>query len=518
MKSLVNIICLLSAFTRAQDHGEHEEHCPPENPNCHVPTGVPTPNPTPGPSTPYPTFIYSIDFADTIETKVYPDDGTEMDYYGFATAINHNTAIVGAYGSKDKGQNSGSVYIYTTNATTFPYYDDGTTPWTFVQKLVVEHWEERCNKEGCEYVEVNDHQAENGQFGYSLAVWGDTIVVGAHRQEAQHAGGGGVYIYQKASSGLWTTKQVLSADDGHAYHYFGYSTAIYDDTIILGAAGDEHGGVSSGSAYVYEYDGEYDAWFQVAKLTTSSAQAFDNFGAAVDVYKKYAVIGATGDTTLGTDAGAAFVYVRFGTWVQEYKLVASDGDQKHYFGCSVSVYEDTVAVGAYQGHGHWDYAGAVYIYTVNADGIWTLQSKVVAHDGMSEDKFGWSLSLYKDTVVVGAYGEMGKEVDEPKHRGRKLQGGAGGGGNHNGDEHGENCGPNSPPDCEKYEGEYSYRGASTGSVYVFARSGSTWLQEFKLIADGSASYDSFGKSVAMHENVVFVGADMADGMEENTGM
>jgi len=207
--------------------------------------------------------------------------------------------------------------------------------------------------------------------------------------------------------------------------------------------------------------------------------------------------------------------------VQEYKLLPSDGGgQKHYFGCSVSIYEETIAVGAYQAHGHWDYSGAVYVFTLQGDGSWEQQTKAIAHDGMSEDKFGYTISLYKDTLVVGAWGEMAKQQEQhPKQmrdRTRRLQPAGPDNNNHNG-ENGENCGPNSPPDCQKYEGEYEYRGASTGSCYVFARSGSTWLQEYKLIAEGSQAYDSFGKSVSIHENVVFVGADMADGDIQNSG-
>jgi len=335
-------------------------------------------------------------------------------------------------------------------------------------------------------------------------------------------GAGGAYIYTRPSeSGLWTMKQSLSPEDAHEYHYFGYSVAVYEDTIVLGAAGDDHGGVSTGAVYIYDYDNSYAEWYPVAKLTSTNAQAFDNFGTSVDIYKKYVVVGASGDQTLGTDAGAAYVFVKFGTWVQEYKLLPSDGGgQKHYFGCSVSIYEETIAVGAYQAHGHWDYSGAVYVFTLQGDGSWEQQTKAIAHDGMSEDKFGYTISLYKDTLVVGAWGEMAKQQEQhPKQmrdRTRRLQPAGPDNNNHNG-ENGENCGPNSPPDCQKYEGEYEYRGASTGSCYVFARSGSTWLQEYKLIAEGSQAYDSFGKSVSIHENVVFVGADMADGDIQNSG-
>jgi len=515
--------CVLGQWDQHQDqhqdqheqdqHQQDQNHdCPPDHHNCHVPTGQPTGVPTPAPSTPAPTFIYTVDFSNTIETKVFPSDGTTLDYYGFATSIHHHTAIVGAYAAQSNGKSVGAVYVYSTNATKFPYYDDGSTPWRYDQKLIPEHWEQKCDKEGCYWKKVDNGAAENTQFAYALGVYNDTIVVGAHQNEMRHDHGGGAYVFRKVR-GHWTLKQILSPDDGHDFHYFGYSCAIYETTIMLGAAGDQHGGVGSGSVYVYDFDDDYHAWFTVAKLTSSNAQAYDNFGAAVDIYKKLAVIGAPGDSNY---QGAAFAYIKFGTWVQEYKLTASDGNYKHYFGQSVSIYEDTVAIGAYQASGHWDYSGAVYVFTMQGDGSWIQQAKVIAHDGMSEDKFGFTVGLYKDTLVVGAYGEMGKQQQQEEPPKRALQGGPPENNNHDG-RNGENCGPNSPPDCQKFEGEYSYRGASTGSCYVFARSGSTWLQEYKLIANGSAAYDSFGKSVAIHENVLFVGADMADGAYENTG-
>jgi hypothetical protein len=130
--------------------------------------------------------------------------------------------------------------------------------------------------------------------------------------------------------------------------------------------------------------------------------------------------------------------------------------------------------------------------------------------------------------VVGAWGEQGKEENKQQHH-RALQGGAGGGaggggggapgadGGANRPENGQNCGPNSPPDCKQFQGHYSYRGASNGAAYIFARSGSTWLQEFKLLPNDTSAYDAFGYSVDIHENVLFIGAYMADGAVANTG-
>lgn len=82
---------------------------------------------------------------------------------------------------------------------------------------------------------------------------------------------------------------------------------------------------------------------------------------------------------------------------------------------------------------------------------------------------------------------------------------------------GENCGPHSPPDCQQETGTYKYRGTNAGAVYVFAYSGTTWLQEFKLLPSSSKSYDAFGSAVAIDGQTLLVGSDMGDGLRENTG-
>jgi hypothetical protein len=510
-----------------QEEWDREHHCEPPNDHCH-PTGVPTRVPTARPTTPEPTFVYTIDFSDTVATKIFPSDGTEMDMYGSHVHIQHTTAVVGAYDCKEEGfgEKSGAVYIYATNATGYPYYDDGSTPWKFVQKLHLEKWDQKCNKEGCEYIR-DEHYAENSEFGYAAAVWDDTMIVGAHKHADAHDAGGGAFVFTRTTStGLWSQTATLSAGDSHDYHYFGTSIAMYDGTAVIGASGDDHQGTSSGAVYVFDYDSAYSSWVMSTKLTSGGdAHEFDNFGAKLAIYKSLLVVGASGDDELGADAGAAYVFIHWGSWQQHSKLTpyenGGSGTYNNFkFGCSVAIYETTVAVGAYYSHGHWDNAGAAYIYVQDNSGNWVFQKKLIAHDGMTEDKFGFSVALYKDTIVVGAWGEQGKEqqkqegpggkryLGESNHRSLQAAGGP---------EHGENCGPNSPPDCKQYTGHYSYRGASSGAVYVFARSGSSWNQEFKLIPNGTSSYDAYGYSVDLHENVLFAGAYLADGQVANSG-
>ena len=144
-------------------------------------------------------------------------------------------------------------------------------------------------------------------------------------------------------------------------------------------------------------------------------------------------------------------------------------------------------VGAHGAAGHWDSAGAAYVFK-SKDGAWSQQAKLIAHDGMSGDHFGWSVGIYYSHIVVGASAEEGKGqtsytggtypggqqpqsnsteppvvVEQPyieeenEKRRMSLQEGPGQGGQH---DEGHNCGPNSDADCNQFEGKYLYRGAS----------------------------------------------------------
>ena len=503
---------------------EHDVHCEP--PNEHLlcnPTLVPTNAPTFSPTTPAPTFVYTIDFSDTRESKIYPSDGVEDDMFGCHTSIYHTYAVIGAYGARDNNEakeHAGAVYVYETNATSYPYYDDGSTPWTFTQKIFLEKWETKCNPEGedCETT-LDEKYSQDAEFGYAHDVFNDTMVVGAHKHmEAKDEGGGAFVFSRSASTGLWSQTATLmpEEEDMHDYKYFGNSVSMYQSTAVVGAMGDNDRGSASGAIYVFDYDSRYEYWTLSIKLTSEDSRQQDNFGFSTDIHKSVIVAGATGDDSMGVNCGAAYIFYKFyGKWQEQAKIMpydCQDDGNYFYFGVSVSVYDKTVAVGAYAGHGHWDNAGAVYIYYLGSSG-WGLQKKIIAHDGMSGDKFGWSVALYKDTVVVGAWGEQGKEEPE-RDQGpgghRRLQPGEDG-------PEGENCGPNSPPDCQQYRGYYNYRGASAGAAYVFARSGSSWVQEFKLLPNTSSAYDAFGSAVDIHENVLFIGAYQADGAYDNTG-
>ena len=149
------------------------------------------------------------------------------------------------------------------------------------------------------------------------------------------------------SGGAWTQQAKLTASDAAADDRFGISVAVAGDTAVVGAFLDDTlAGTDAGSAYVFVRSG--GAWTQQAKLTASDAAADDPFGDSVAVAGDTAVVGALDDTLAGTDAGSAYVFVRSGgAWTQQAKLTASDAAADDQFGYSVAVAGDTAVVGAY---------------------------------------------------------------------------------------------------------------------------------------------------------------------------
>ena len=162
-------------------------------------------------------------------------------------------------------------------------------------------------------------------FGFSVAVDRDTAVVGAALDGVGgNASQGSVYVFTR-SSGSWTQQQKLTASDGAASDWFGRSVAMSGDTAVVGAPFDDDNGTDSGSAYVFTRSS--GSWTQQQKLTAPDGAASDRFGISVAVDGDTAVVGAYLDTIGGDrEQGSAYVFTRSGgSWTQQQKLTASDG-------------------------------------------------------------------------------------------------------------------------------------------------------------------------------------------------
>jgi len=136
------------------------------------------------------------------------------------------------------------------------------------------------------------------------------VVVGAHADDDKGSQSGSAYVFTRdAASDLasgWTHVAKLTADDGAAYDEFGFSVSIDGDTVVIGANKDRDKGTNSGSAYVFTRATASDlasGWTQVAKLTADDGAADDYFGSSVSIDGDTVVIGAKFDDDKGSKAG-----------------------------------------------------------------------------------------------------------------------------------------------------------------------------------------------------------------------
>ena len=194
----------------------------------------------------------------------------------------------------------------------------------------------------------------------------------------------------------------LLASDAASFDLFGWSVAIDGDTAVIGARNDDDAVGNSGSAYVFTRTGA--TWSPQAKLTASDAAVGDLFGWSVAIDGNTAVIGARNDDDGGSDSGSAYVFTRTGaTWSQQAKLTASDAASIDFFGYSVAIDGDTAVIGAYADDDGGSNSGSAYVFTRTGE-TWSQQAKLTASDAASSDFFGYSVAIDGDTAVIGAPG------------------------------------------------------------------------------------------------------------------
>ena len=318
--------------------------------------------------------------------KLTASDGTAGDYFGLSVAMHEDTIVVGAPQTYDNGTQPGSVYVFTKPA-------NGWATTSTAAKLT-----------------ASDGAADD-YFGSSIAVDGDTIVVGAVYDEDNISNSGSAYVFTKPANGWATTSTAakLTASDGAADDHFGLSVAVHGNTIVVGAHYDDDNGSASGSAYVFTKPANgWATTSTAAKLTASDGAAYDEFGFSVAVHGNTIVVGAWQDDDNGSNSGSAYVFTKptdgWGTTSTAAKLTASDGATNDHFGLSVAVHGDNMVVGAWYDDDNGINSGSVYVFTKPANGWATTSTatKLTTSDGAAEDSFGFSVAVDGDTIVVGA--------------------------------------------------------------------------------------------------------------------
>ncbi|MCK4757712.1 MAG: FG-GAP repeat protein [Thermoplasmata archaeon] len=391
-------------------------------------------------------------------TKLTALDGAAGDLFGGSISIFSDTIVVGAR-RDDVGANlkQGSAYVFERNT-------GGPDMWGEVTKLTA--------LDG----------AAGDLFGGFVSVFGDVIVVGAYEDDVGvNNAQGSAYVFERNTGGAdnWGQVTKLTALDGAANDYFGRAS-VFGDIIVIGAYCDDvDANINQGSAYVFERNtGGPDMWGEVTKLVALDGVAEDRFGGSISIFSDIIVVGASGDDVgANLEQGSAYVFERntggADNWGQVTKLTALDGATMAYFGGSISIFSDTIVVGAYADDIGGNLSqGSAYVFERNTGGAdnWGETIKLRASDGAAWDRFGGFVSVFGDVIVVGAYGDdVGANVDQ-------------------------------------------------GSAYTFVRNGDAWVEISHPVASDGAVDDYFGISVSISGDTVVVGAHCDDvGANSNQG-
>jgi len=320
--------------------------------------------------------------------KLSASDAEAFDFFGFSVAMDRNYAIIGAYGDDDHGNKSGAAYIFAKNDNDFWYEfakvnPTGSMPSDYFgcsvdisgKYMIVGAYGARDNgnDSGAAYIFKRDSSGVYQQqkliagdpeplnyFGYSVSISGDYAIVGAYGKKYRGDRSGAAYIFKRVGN-RWCQLIKLAPFDGSMNDYFGRSVAISGKYAIVGAIGRDEQGHDSGAAYIYKRSGFF--WSRHVKIIHKNVSQNHCFGASVNISNEYAIIGAHGDNVNGQRTGAAYVYqLKRNTWNNIALFRPRDGADGDCFGYSVAISGSQIIAGAYGNDENGDKSGAAYLY------------------------------------------------------------------------------------------------------------------------------------------------------------
>ncbi|MEQ8852337.1 Calx-beta domain-containing protein [Gimesia sp.] len=392
-------------------------------------------------------FSNGINGWNSSEQKISPltDDIIQHpgDRTGSSVAIDGDYLVVGAPYNNFRGINAGAAYIYKRNLNGTPdvYFDDfwefetalfpsdGQDYDTFGSKVAIDgntivvngynrSHDDPNLQNGCVYIYTkqgsdwnnatetiltNSDPDFDATFGYEFDIDDNQLVVTALTAPfiSNEVDYGAVYVYTNTDSNWLTatkTKIVTTNNEG-----YGISVGINGDSLIVGSFGKEIYGSHNGAAYIYT-KGE-SGWSDATefKFTPDNLTEPTRYGVSVSIDDNTAAVGASFDSTLGNRYGAAYVYSRVGDdWSDTVstKLYADDGNTSAYYGRAVSIHDNKLVIGAIYDNSPENFgAGTAYIYENSGNG-WdnSLQTKIKETSG----SFAHDLAIDNETIVVGA--------------------------------------------------------------------------------------------------------------------
>ena len=390
--------------------------------------------------------------------KLTAPDGAPFDFFGGTVSMSGDVAVVGAAGDD---ANSGSAYVYS--------FDPDTSSWVPRAKLTA------------------SDAAEGDIFARWVAIDGDTVIIGARKNDDAGSDSGSAYVFVRPKGG-WTNMTEtakLTASDAAPGDLFGGHVAVNGDVVVLGASQFFNAGRGAAYIFVKPPGGWIDAdnTTETVKLIASDSAPDGVFGTRVSVSGDTVVVGDGNDDEAGTNSGASYIFVKpargwdsMGSPINETaKLIASDAAPGDEFGNSISIDGDTVVAGTFRESDPDSFAGAAYVFVRPPNGWESVPSPItetvelLASDGSLGDIFGLQVSISGDVVVVGATNDDDDDA-----------------------------------------------GIDSGSAYVFVKAPGGWdsmpspiNESVKLLASDGSAGNRFG-SVAISGSTMLIGAHLDD--------
>lgn len=330
------------------------------------------------------------------------------------------------------------------------------------------------------------NRIQSAEFGRSVDVSGSYAIVSSAYEDSVNGTNtvmlqaGAAYIFEQDSLGQWVETQKLVPKDRDTAALFGYDVAISGNLAIVGAINvSSPNAYQGGAAYIFKRNSMTGQWSQIQKLIGSGRDNYDDFGRSVAISGTYIVVGDPANDRLSpyvpNNPGAIHIFEEStpGTWTEVNKFYASDIAEGQFFGWAVDISGPNIVVGAYGetrdvlGASPLSIAGAAYVFNRNGTGVWSETDKLVNSDRAFVDKFGYSVAIHNDQLIVGAIGQ-------------KL----------------DTSGLNSLYDA--------------GAAYVFKKLAGSFTQTAKLISVHRHAYAEFGNSVDIRGDWAIAGVENED--------
>jgi hypothetical protein len=355
-------------------------------------------------------------------------DGASSDTLGNSVSIWEDRALITGIYDDGIGFDSGSAYIFERQGST----------WVQVVKLLA------------------SDEAEEDRFGHSSSIHGDQAIVGARYNQDAGYGSGSAYVFER-QAGVWSETAYLVAPVQQTNAFFGQSCDIENDVAVVGASiEDGPGGVNQGAVHVFEK--QLGTWTLTQTLLASDATPNARFGEALAMDGSTLVVGARGESAVGAQAGAAYVFESVGgVWTETRKLIAGDPQAAAIFGTHVAINGDVIVIGAMLEDSLGVDTGAVYVFERTA-GVWAQTAKFLPDTTVST-LFG-AVAVWGDAILVGASTDSDKA-------------------------------------------------SSAGAAYRYKKINGFWRRTGKFTSDAAEESDAFGTAVALWETDALISAKAA---------